>query len=84
METGNRFPFAQTKFEEREGQFSPDGKWIAYQSNESGPFDIYVQPFPGPGGNICGGVSHKGYLFLNYRRRVEPRCLYEQPARIWE
>src|SRR5262249_415037 len=30
--------------------FSPDGGWIAYQSNESGRFEIYVQPFPGPGG----------------------------------
>ncbi len=43
------FPFLKTPFEERNGQFSPDGKWIAYQSNESGRFEIYVLPFPGPG-----------------------------------
>jgi serine/threonine protein kinase/Tol biopolymer transport system component len=43
------FPFLKTPFEESEGQFSPDGRWIAYQSNESGRFEIYVQPFPGPG-----------------------------------
>ena len=43
------FPFLKTPFEERNGQFSPDGNWIAYQSNESGRFEIYVQPFPGPG-----------------------------------
>src|SRR5207245_8330973 len=43
------FPFLKTPFEERDGQFSPDGKWIAYRSNESSPFEIYVQPFPGPG-----------------------------------
>jgi Tol biopolymer transport system component len=50
--TGDRkpFPVVQTNFEERDGQFSPDGKWIAYQSDESGRFEIYVQPFPGPGG----------------------------------
>jgi Tol biopolymer transport system component len=42
-------PFLKTPFEERNGQFSPDGKWIAYQSNKSGRFEIYVQPFPGPG-----------------------------------
>ena len=42
----------KTPFEEREGQFSPDGKWVAYQSNESGRFEIYVQPFPGPGGKF--------------------------------
>jgi len=43
------FPVTQTEFTERDGQFSPDGKWIAYQSDESGRFEIYVQPFPGPG-----------------------------------
>ena len=31
------------------GQFSPDGKWIAYTSIESGRWEIYLQPFPGPG-----------------------------------
>src|SRR5262249_36243778 len=46
------FIFLKTPFEERDGQFSPDGKWIAYQSNESGRFEIYVQPFPGPGGKF--------------------------------
>jgi Tol biopolymer transport system component len=43
------FPFLKTPFEERDGQFSPDGKWIAYQSDESGRVEVYVQPFPGPG-----------------------------------
>jgi eukaryotic-like serine/threonine-protein kinase len=43
------YPFVQSVFDERNGQFSPDGKWIAYQSNESGIFEIYVQSFPGPG-----------------------------------
>ena len=42
------------------GQFSPDGRWVAYQSNESGRFEIYVRPFPGPGGqwtvSTSGGV----------------------------
>src|SRR5436190_17529307 len=46
------FPFLKTAFAEREGQFSSDGKWIAYQSNESGRAEIYVQPFPGPGGKF--------------------------------
>jgi len=35
---------------EQQPRFSPDGNWLAYQSNESGPFEIYVQPFPGPAG----------------------------------
>ena len=44
--------FVETPFEERDGQFSPDGKWVAYQSNESGHTEIYLQPFPGPGDRI--------------------------------
>ena len=43
------FPVVETTFHEENGQFSPDGRWIAYQSNESGQLEIYVQPFPGPG-----------------------------------
>ena len=49
--TGDRkpFPVVQTPFQDRDGQFSPDTKWVVYQSNDSGRFEIYVQPFPGPG-----------------------------------
>jgi eukaryotic-like serine/threonine-protein kinase len=43
-------PFLVTKFDELQPRFSPDGRWIAYTSNESGQFEVYVQPFPGPGG----------------------------------
>jgi len=46
---GKPFPILQTQFEEFGAQFSPDGKWIAYQSDESGTSEVYVQPFPGPG-----------------------------------
>ncbi len=42
-------PFLQTEFEEDAAFFSPDGRWIAYQSNESGRNEIYVKPFPAPG-----------------------------------
>jgi Tol biopolymer transport system component len=44
------FPVVKTTFNNTDGQFSPDGQWIAYQSDESGRVEIYVQPFPGPGG----------------------------------
>jgi hypothetical protein len=40
------------KIRERDGQFSVDGKWVAYQSNEAGHFEIYLRPFPGPGDRI--------------------------------
>jgi Tol biopolymer transport system component len=42
-------PFLNTPFQEEFGQFSPDGRWVAYKSNESGRGEVYVVPFPGPG-----------------------------------
>jgi serine/threonine protein kinase/Tol biopolymer transport system component len=60
---GDRKPtlFLQTSFNELRPAFSPDGRWIAYQSNESGRGEIYVQAFPGPGGkwqvSSAGGVE---------------------------
>lgn len=42
-------PFVTTEFNESNGAFSPDGHWVAYQSNESGRSEVYVRPFPGPG-----------------------------------
>jgi Tol biopolymer transport system component/predicted Ser/Thr protein kinase len=41
------FAFIHTKFMERDGQFSPDGRWIAYCSNESGKEEVYIAPFYG-------------------------------------
>jgi Tol biopolymer transport system component len=43
-------PFLQTPFNEGVPVFSPDGRWLVYVSDESGRFEIYVQPYPGPGG----------------------------------
>jgi Tol biopolymer transport system component/predicted Ser/Thr protein kinase len=43
-------PFLQTPFTETAPVFSPDAHWLAYMSNESGRNEIYVQPYPGPGG----------------------------------
>jgi Tol biopolymer transport system component len=55
------FAFVNTSFDEQNGQFSPDVRWIAYQSNESGRFEVYIQPFPGPGAKVPistnGGVQ---------------------------
>jgi Tol biopolymer transport system component len=46
--------------DERTGQFSPDGKWLAFESNESGRYEIYVQAFPKPGAKTV--VSTDGGL----------------------
>jgi eukaryotic-like serine/threonine-protein kinase len=39
-------PYLQTEFVEAQARFSPDGRWIAYSSNESGRPEVYVQSFP--------------------------------------
>lgn len=52
--SGNRkpFPFLDTSFVESQGQISPDGRWMGYMSNDSKSDQIYVAPFPGPGGKV--------------------------------
>jgi len=47
---GDFLPFLATPFQESEAAFSPDGRWVAYQSNESGRSEVYVRPFPPTGG----------------------------------
>ena len=44
--------FLRTPFNESVPKFSPDGRWLAYVSDESGRYEIYVQPYPGPGGKL--------------------------------
>jgi dipeptidyl aminopeptidase/acylaminoacyl peptidase len=60
------FPFLQTEFNESNAQFSPDSKWLAYASDESGRFEVYVVPFPGPGGKFQ--ISSSGGNFPRWRR----------------
>ena len=59
-------PFLKTQFNEVFGRFSPDGRWIAYSSNESGRTEIYVAPFPGPGGKRQ--ISTVGGILPRWRR----------------
>jgi len=51
-------PIVQTDADERSARLSPDGRWIAFVSNNSGVSQVYVQPFPGPGRR--SQVSTKG------------------------
>ena len=50
--SGDRNPklFLGTQFNEGEARFSPDGRWLLYISDESGRYEVYVRPYPGPGG----------------------------------
>jgi Tol biopolymer transport system component len=43
------YPLLNTQFDEREAQLSPDGRWLAYVSDESGGYEVYVQPFTAEG-----------------------------------
>jgi eukaryotic-like serine/threonine-protein kinase len=60
------FAFVQTAFTERNPEFSPDGRWLAYQSTESGQAQVYVQPFP-PTGSGKHLVSINGGILPTWR-----------------
>jgi serine/threonine-protein kinase len=55
--------FVGSPFDEQVPRFSPDGRWIAYRSTQSGTNEIYVQPFPGPGGKWQVSVDGGYYAF---------------------
>ncbi len=57
---GARTPsvFLKTPFNEEWGVFSPDSRWVAYQSNESGRFEIYIRPFHPPGAKDSDAASN--------------------------
>ena len=59
-------PFLQTSYNEQHSQISPDGKWIAYYSNETGRSEIYVRPFPSGEGKWQ--ISTNGGQFPRWRR----------------
>jgi hypothetical protein len=46
-----------TEFTEGAGQLSPDGRWLLYQSDSSGRFEVYVQPYPGPGRTLRASTA---------------------------
>ena len=60
------FPFAQTPFAEGGGQISPDGRWIAYYSDETGRNEVYVRPFPSGAGKWQ--ISTDGGRWPRWRR----------------
>lgn len=60
------FPFVQSEFNEVQSQISPDGKWLAYLSSESGRYEVYVQSFPKPAGKWQ--VSTNGGVYPRWRR----------------
>jgi hypothetical protein len=92
-------PFLQTHFAEWGPGFSPDGHWIAYTSDESGRSEVYVRPYPGPGGkwqiSTEGGEeprwSRTGELFyrnatkwMAVRVQTSPAFSAEKPKVMFE
>jgi hypothetical protein len=72
------FPLLTTTFDERFAQISPNGRWVAYQSNESGQDEIYVQAFPGPGEK--SRISTNGGTQVRWRRDAR-ELFYVAPDR---
>jgi hypothetical protein len=59
-------PYVQTEFHELRPRLSPDGRWLAYQSDESRPYEVYVESFPQKGGRWQ--VSNNGGMFPVWSR----------------
>jgi serine/threonine-protein kinase len=71
--------FLSTPFQEQDPEFSPDGRWLAYSSNESGRWEVYVRPFPGPGGRwqISSGSGTTPRW-----SRAKPELLYQSGRQV--
>jgi hypothetical protein len=81
VDSGKVAPFANNpKFSEAQPVFSPDGRWIAYTSDESGRYEVYVQPFPGPGGKYP--VSSEGGDQPLWARNGK-QLFYRRQDQVW-
>ena len=69
-------PLIKTPFSEQRATFSPDGRWLAYQSDESGRDEVYVTPFPGLGGKWQ--ISTAGGLLPHWNRNGR-ELVYQAP-----
>jgi Tol biopolymer transport system component len=85
---GKPQPFLRTSFNEGDARFSPDGRWLTYISDESGRNEIYVQPYPGPGGkwqiSTDGGTepvwARNGGIFYRNSKKMMAVDTMTQPT----
>ena len=73
-------PFLISRFNEEYPEFSPDGRWIAYVSDESGRPEVYVQPFPGRGGRWQ--ISSEGGYEPLWSRNGK-QLFYRRENQVW-
>jgi Tol biopolymer transport system component len=69
LQLGLPKPFLQTPFLNTLPSFSPDGRWVAYASRESGRAEVYVRPFPGPGSGWQISTAGGGYPIWSHNGR---------------
>jgi serine/threonine-protein kinase len=69
--------FLNSPFNEWFATFSPDGRWLAYASDESGRLEVYVRPFPGPGGKWQISAAGGSYAVWS---RARHELFYESPS----
>ena len=93
-------PIVHTSGYDGGAQFSPDGRWMAYVTNESGQFEVYVRPYPGPdrrvqvsthGGTHPKWNSNGKELFYRYGNKMmvvdvttSPNLMLSQPRVLFE
>ena len=77
---GEPKPFLATSSLETNPRFSPDGRWIAYESDESGSRQIHVRPYPGPGPSVRISTDG-GWTPLWSHDGTE--IIYQKPKEIW-
>ncbi|MGZ8838990.1 MAG: TolB family protein, partial [Candidatus Aminicenantales bacterium] len=73
-------PFLNSKASEGWPEFSADGRWLAYSSNESGRYEVWVRPFPGPGGRWQ--ISKEGGLHPVWSKDGK-QLFYRQANQVW-
>jgi serine/threonine-protein kinase len=74
---GQPTAFLNSSASERGPTFSPDGRWLAYHSKESGNWEVYVRPFPGPGARVM--VSSGGGETSSWSR-TRPELMFTSPG----
>jgi eukaryotic-like serine/threonine-protein kinase len=79
---GDRKPIAvvKTGFNQNTGAISPDGHWVAYASNDSGAYQLYVQAFPGDGGDPKGRWQISNGTAYDVKWRGDGKELYYETA----